>query len=121
MSDELISRLRVHGDGMPYTYHCNSAADLIERYNSIMRPECPTCGGIGWIVVGQTMGDPYGERNQCPHCIDGKIPLERCAAIANAVMGHFDTCWDTEDVLSYLRNVVLYTTTQKYLCDRQQQ
>ena len=29
---------------------------------------CPTCVGNGWIVVGQSMGGPYGEQNQCPDC-----------------------------------------------------
>ncbi len=30
---------------------------------------CETCGGLGYVVVGQTVDWPYGEQNQCPACI----------------------------------------------------
>lgn len=28
---------------------------------------CPECGGVGWVVVDQTMDWPYGEQRQCPN------------------------------------------------------
>jgi hypothetical protein len=32
---------------------------------------CETCGGLGWVVEGQTIGWPAGEQVQCPDCRDG--------------------------------------------------
>lgn len=81
------------------------AADAVERFEAIELPSCPTCGGIGWIVVGQTMGDPYGEQNQCPDCPDGRMPLERCAAIARKVMGDERWDYDADAEIAYLRSV----------------
>ena len=33
-------------------------------------PSCETCGGIGYVVVGQTHDWPYGEQIQCPDCAE---------------------------------------------------
>jgi hypothetical protein len=32
---------------------------------------CETCGELGWVVEGQTIGWPAGEQVQCPDCRDG--------------------------------------------------
>ena len=31
---------------------------------------CETCGGLGYVVVGQTHDWPYGEQIQCPDCAE---------------------------------------------------
>ncbi len=60
------------------------AVVVLERLDSL-RLTCPTCVGSGWIVVGQTMGFPAGEQNQCPDCTDGRMSWEWMVAIVSRV------------------------------------
>lgn len=101
--DDLVTRLRkwleichrdtsfVGGTVLAFEPIIIEAADLIERYEAIERPTCPTCGGT---TYERTVENEVGTRTliPCPDCTDGRMPLERCAAIARAVM-----TWESRD------------------------
>jgi hypothetical protein len=53
---------------------------------------CETCGGLGWVVEGQTIGWPAGEQVQCPDCRDGH-PIVELRALCPMCEGDADDRW----------------------------
>ena len=43
--------------------------------------KCRECGGLGWVVVDQTIGWPYGEQVQCSAC---HVPVSKHSPEAQA-------------------------------------
>jgi hypothetical protein len=60
--------------------HETSAAVVPPAYSKAS-DTCKTCGGQGWIVTGQSYGNPYGEQEQCPDCPPANLHDEMLTAL----------------------------------------
>jgi hypothetical protein len=61
---------------------------------------CETCGGLGWVVEGQTIGWPAGDQVQCGDCRNGHPIVELRAPCLHAGLTGVDSgpgCLDCLD------------------------